>query len=147
MGFKNDGPLVQEYVYDFAVDGGLISTISLDAKDNKAVIPSGAIVKAVTAKVLTTLTSGGSATLAWGNGDDVDGYSGATAAVAGFAANTLFNGWDNAAALIWDDTNDHQIPLNITDADSGSFDFQIVAAALTAGKMIFLVEYYMPSLP
>ena len=147
MSFKNDGVQVQEYVYDFAEDGGAQGEIVLSDKASKDPIPTGAIIKAVHAKVLTALTSGGAATLAWGNGDDADGYSGAAQAVAGFTANALFNGVDNAAALLWDDTNDHPIPVNVADAADGKFGFTIGAADLTAGKMIFLVEYYMPSLP
>lgn len=144
--FSNDGKHIEQYVYDFSVDGGAAGAINLHAKERKSVIPVGAIIKAVTAKVLTTLTSGGSATLAWGNGDDADGYSGTTAAVAGFAALTLFNGWDNAAALIWDDTNDHQIPLDVSTAADGQFIFTITTADLTAGKMVFMVEYLLPSI-
>ena len=81
MPFKNDGVQVQEYVYDFADDGGVIGEIVLSDKAGLDPLPVGAIVKSVTAKVLTALTSGGSAVLSWGNGDDADGYSGAAAAV------------------------------------------------------------------
>ena len=144
MTFKNDGVQTQEYVYDFSVDGGAAGAIVLSSKANKSNIPIGAIITRVTAKVLTALTSGGSATLAWGNGDDADGFSGATAAVAGFGANTLFNGWDNAAALLWDDTNDHALDVNVSTADDGRFDFLITTADLTAGKMVFMVDYKMP---
>ena len=142
--FKNDGLHVQEYVYDFSVDGGATGEIVLSTKDNKAALPVGAIIKSVTAHVATQCTSGGSATLAWGNGDDADGYSGAGIAVASLTANALFNGWDNGAALLWDDTNDHQIPVYVADADAGKFSVTIATAALTAGKVVFMVEYLMP---
>jgi hypothetical protein len=144
--FKNDGVLVQEYVYDFAVDGGAQGEIFLSAKANAQPIPNGAIVKGVTMKVVTAFTSGGSATLAWGNDDDPDGYSGAAIAVASLTDNAVFNGWDNGAALIWDDSNDHAIYNPVINADDGDFSVTIGTADMTAGKAVFLVEYYSPSL-
>lgn len=146
MPFKNDGVNVAEYVYDFAVSGGAAGAINLHTLDNKAVIPAGAVIKGVCMKVVTAFTSGGSATLAWGNGDDADGYSGAAIAVASLTANSVFNGWDNGAALLWDDTNDHAIYLPVIDAADGQMIVTIGTAAMTAGKAVFLVEYYMPSI-
>ena len=138
---------VQEYVYDFSVDGGANGTaINLHAKDNKAVIPVGAVIKSVVAKVVTACTSGGSATVAWGNEDDEDGYSGSAIAVGSLTDNAIFNGWDNGAALLWDDTNDHKLYVNVADSADGEFKLTIGTAALTAGKILFLVEYYYPSL-
>lgn len=138
-------PMVAEYIYDFDEDGGATGAINLHAKDNYDVIPVGAIIKRVTAKVVTACTSGGSATVAWGNGDDADGYSGAAIAVASLTDNALFNGYDNGAALLWDDTNDHAIDVNVADAADGQFIVTIGTAALTAGKIVFLVEYYSPT--
>lgn len=136
---------VNEYVYDFAVDGGTVGAKNLHAKDNKAVLPVGAIIKAVTAKVVTQCTSTGSATVAWGNGNDADGFSGSAIAVASLTDNALFNGWDNAAALLWDDTNDHPIPVNVDAAAAGQFIMTIGTEALTAGKIVFIVEFLMPT--
>lgn len=134
----------QEYVYDFDVDGGTFGTpIVLSAKAGSPVIPVGAVVMGVMAKVLTTL-AGASATLSWGNTDDPDGYSGVTAAVGGFTADAVFNGDDNAAALLWDDTNDHKLYVNVADASAGAFEFLIDTASLTAGKMVFMVDFYLP---
>lgn len=145
MSFKNDGVQVAEYVYDFDVDGGGTGEIVLSSKANKSAIPVGAIIKRVVGKVVTAFTSGGAATLAWGNGDDADGYSGTAIAVASLVDNFLANGYDNGAALLWDDTNDHPIDVNVADANDGKFSVTIGTAAMTAGKMIFMVEYYMPS--
>lgn len=142
--FKNAGVHVQEYVYDFDVDGGAVGAIALSSKDNKSVLPVGAVVKRVTALVKTAFTSGGSATLAWGNTDDADGYSGAAIAVASLTAGALFNGYDNGAALLWDDTNDHPIDVYVADAADGAFSVTIGTAAMTAGKAVFMVEYYFP---
>lgn len=145
MAFLNDGLQVAEYIYDFAVDGGGTGEIVLSTKDNKSAIPVGAIIEGVLLKVVTAFTSGGAATLAWGNGDDADGYSGTAIAVASLTDNALFNGMDNGAALLWDDTNDHMIPVNVADANDGKVSVTIGAAAMTAGKAIILVKYYLPS--
>lgn len=142
--FKNAGVNVQEYVYDFAVDGGAEGEIFLSSKDGYQPLPVGAIVLGVIAKVETACTSGGSATVAWGNDDDPDGYSGTGIAVASLTANAVFNGHDNAAALLWDDTNDHAIYPYVADEDDGEFSVTIATAALTAGKIRFNVLYLMP---
>jgi len=142
---SNKGVMVQEYLYDFSVDGGVTGEIVLSDNNNKAAIPVGAIIKGVTAQVITAVTSAGSATLAWGNGDDADGYSGTAIAKASLTQNAVFNGWDNGAALLWDDTNDHPIYQYVADADDGKFSVTVGTADLTAGKVVFLVEYYFPA--
>jgi hypothetical protein len=134
----------QEYLYDFAKDGGAQGTINLSAKAGMPLLPVGAIVKRVIAKVLTAFTSGGSATLAWGNAADPDGYSGAAIAVASLTANAVFNGYDNGAALLWDDTNDHQIDMNVAVANDQNVSVTIGTADMTAGKMSIMVEFYLP---
>ena len=144
MAFKNDGVQVQEYVYDFDVDGGAQGEIFLSSKSGYAPIPNGAIIKSVVAKVITAFGSTGSATLEWGNNDDPNGYSGATVAVAALLDNVVFNGWDNAAALLWDDTNDHQLHVPVINEDDGEFSVTIATEDMNAGKALFLVEYYLP---
>ena len=134
----------QEYLYDFSKDGGAVGAIELSAKAGMKDVPVGAVIKRVSMRVLEAFTSGGSATLVWGNGDDADGYSGSAVAVASLTAGAVFNGYDNGAALIWDDTNDHPIDVNVADADDGSLSVTIGTAAMTAGKAAFMVEYYMP---
>ena len=136
----------QEYLYDFAKDGGAISTKVLSNKNGKAPLPVGAILKSVYAKVVTTCTSGGSATVSWGNGDGVTVYSGTAIAVASLTAGAIFNGWDNGASALWDDTNDHPIFVNIDDATTGNFSMAIAADTLTAGKIVFVCEYYLPAI-
>lgn len=145
MSFRNELG-IQEYVYDFAVDGGTNgSAINLHAKDGKAVIPIGSIIQRVTAKVVTAVTSDGSATVGWGNGDAADGYSGTTIAKATLVDNFIVNGWDLNASLLWDDTNDHQIYVNVSTAADGQFKVLIGTADLTAGKIHFMVEFLKPS--
>lgn len=144
--FKNDGVHVNEYVYDFAEDGGATGAFDLSGKAGYAPVPVGAIIKAVRAKVVENVTSDGSATVEWGNGDDADGYSGSAIAVGSLSDNTVRNGWDNDAALLWDGTNYHNLEVNVADADDGKMEMTVNTAALTAGKIIFLVEYYLPTL-
>lgn len=142
--FKNAGVQVQEYVYDFAVDGGAQGTIVLSDKDNVDPLPIGAVLKGVTALVLTSVTSLGSATMEWGTSDDTDGYSGAAIAKATLVANYVQNGWTGAGALVWDDTNDVQLYPAVTSAATGSFVVKINTADLTAGKIVFVCEYLYP---
>jgi len=142
MPFKNDGKHVQKYVYDFAVDGGAQGVITLSGKAGYDPLPAGAIVTAVAGHVLTACLSGGSATVIWGSGDDADGYSGPTIAVGSLTANAVFNGWDNAAVELWDDTNDHPIYKYIDEiTTSGKVTLTIATADLTAGKIVLFVEY------
>jgi len=128
-----------EYLYDFAADGGAIGSIALSSKNGRSLLPVGAIVSRVFAKVLTACTSGGLATVEWGPTADTDGYSGTPVAVAALTANALFNG-GKTAALLFD--TDHAIIYNGSAAD---FIFKINTAALTAGKIAFMVEYYLPA--
>jgi len=144
MPFKNELNY-QEYVYDFDVDGGTKdAAIILSDKAGYAPLPVGAIVKSVVAYVEDAVL-GTSSTLIWGNDGDPDGYSGATVAEGDLTANSLHNGWDNAAALLWDDTNDHQLQYYVDTAANGSFEVLIETADLSAGKVIFMVEYYLPA--
>ena len=147
MSFSNDGIQVQEYVYDFAVDGGVSGTaINLSDKAGYAPLPNGAVVKGVTALVLTSV-SGTSSTVSWGDETDTDGYSGTTIAEATLVAGYVENGYANGTggALIWDDTEDSpKYPYANTDAKRG-FTVLISTANLTAGKIRFMVEYLLPT--
>lgn len=144
MPFKNELNY-QEYVYDFSVDGGVKdAAIVLSDKAGYAPLPVGAIVKSVVAYVEAAVV-GTSSTLIWGNDGDPDGYSGATVAEGALLINTVHNGWDNAAALLWDDTNDHQLQYYVDTAANGSFEVLIETANLSAGKVVFMVEYYLPA--
>lgn len=144
MSFRNELH-VQEYIYDFDVDGGAQGAIDLSAKANKVPLPDGAVVKAVYAKVLTAVTSGGAPTVAWGNTSDPDGYSGAGHLKGALLIDVVFNGWDNGAVLIWDDTNDHPIYFAANSAALRDMLLTIATADLTAGKIAILVEYVLPT--
>ncbi len=138
---------LQQYEYDFAVDAGAAGAFNLHAKNNKAVIPVGAIITNVTAKVVTAVTADGSATLTWGNGDDGDGYCthGSPIAVATFADNYVTNAASLDSALLFDGTNDHMIPYAVTTAAQGQLILTVAAANITAGKILFFVEYIYPT--
>lgn len=147
-GIKNTGVKVAEFLYDFAVDGGAVSTIALSSKANKASLPVGAIVTKVLAQVVTACTSGGSAVVEWGNTADTDGYSGVAVAVASLTAGAVFNGSEDAtspAALIFDNTLDEEKPYYVGSANAADFKIKITTAALTAGKIAFHVMYVLHS--
>ena len=59
--------------------------------------------------------------------------------------NYVSNGWDSGAVLLWDDTNDHAIYQNVSTAADGQFIVSIADVALTAGKILFMVEYLLPT--
>ncbi len=135
----------QEYIYDFAEDGGVVGVIALSAKANHNPLPAGAIVTKVGLKVLDAVV-GSSSTVAVGNTTDPDGFMEAIAEATLVADYVTATGVQ-AGVLLWDDTNDHDIPflVSIGDADDADFQITIGTNALTAGKILFWVEYYMPS--
>jgi hypothetical protein len=131
--FKNK-PCIQEYVYDFAVDGGSVGQIRLDTKAGAKPIPSNAIIKAVYYNVETAMTSGGSATVSIGDVGASARYLALTAFDnAAYTANA-----PKAAAI--------GVPVKVTAANIGQFSVSVAVAALTAGKISFMVEYYIPAL-
>lgn len=142
MGFKNDGMQVQEYMYDFAVDGGATGAISLSSKAGAASLPDNAIVSEVVMRVIDAVV-GSTSTLSWGNTADPDGYSGTAVAEATLVADYVANGFDGGAALIWDDTNDHKIHYLANATNKRDFSVTIAGNALTAGKVVYSVAYYL----
>lgn len=143
MPFRNHGLQVAEYVHDFSVDGGATATIDLSAKTNYEVLPVGVLVSHVVARVVTAYTSGGSATLSFGPGADVDGYI-LPVAVAALTANSAHA---TLGALLWDDTGDQQLWYTTTStANTRSVVCAIGTATMTAGKSIVLVPFLYPSI-
>jgi hypothetical protein len=137
---------VAEYIYDFSVDGGATGEINLHEKAGKAVVPVGAVIKGVAYKVVDAITSAGAATVAFGNGDDKDGYSGAAIGKATLVANYVGNGGENDAALLYDTTDYYPKYVCVVNAADGQFILTVGTAALTAGKIVFMVEYFMPTI-
>lgn len=123
MGVKNKLNY-QEYVYDFAVSGGAVSTISLSG--NK--LPLGAVVMSVQAVVETAFTSGGSATLSIGDSASATKYS-AAVAVASLVDKFLIT--------------TAGVPNQIGAANETQVVVDIAVAAMTAGKLRVGFNYYM----
>lgn len=126
-GWKNEVSY-KKFVYDFAVDGGAVGAISLSSKTGSAfTLPLNALVKSVLAKVVTTCTSGGAATVAIGNTATPDAYMAATA-VASLVANYV--------------GTEQGTPNSVGAANEQDLTLTIATAALTAGKIEVHVEYY-----
>lgn len=142
--FKNDGMHVQEYIYDFDVDGGATGALDLSAKDGSSPLPQGAIVHRVSLSVLTAIV-GSTSTVAVGNTTDPDGFMVAIAE-ATLVDEFISSTGVQAGALLWDDTNDHNIPFLVNSDDDADFSITIGGNNLTAGKLLLYVEYYLPSL-
>ncbi len=136
---------VQEYVWDYTVSGGSsAAAIELSAISGKDDLPTGAIVEKVSWKVVTALSSSTNASVTVGNGDDSDGYM-VAAAYATLGSNVVSNTYQSGGALLWDDTNDAPKALYIDDATTGNLKIAF-NTDVTAGKILFFVEYFMPSL-
>jgi len=110
------------FAYDFAVDGGAESTIGMGV-----IIPANSVITYGFAKVVTQLTSGGSATIAvgWTGGT---GVLLAATAVASWTAGTILEGVDLIVAML-EATADRELAVTI------------VTAALTAGRFVGYCEY------
>jgi len=114
--------------YDFASDGGAISTIT---PLNSPTLPAGAIVLGGVIDITTTLTSGGAATIAlgFGSGAQVAALKAATA-VASYAAGTT---------LVMIPIFTSATYLKLTAA--ARMTLTVAAATLTAGRMDINVAY------
>jgi hypothetical protein len=117
--------------YDFAVDGGAISTIPF--RSNDGAIPAGAVIERGYIDVTTLPTSGGAATI---RGDsEAAGDLFAATAIATFVANTRRNvlpapGSGSATAGTHVKTTAARVPA-----------ITIAAFALTAGKFTLTLFY------
>lgn len=133
MGYPRNEEFFVKYDYDFAEQGGAVSTISLAADVNG--LEENVIVKEVMVMVKTGLASGGTPTVTLGNTGDADGYMADIWALAQ-TDNAIINSGSVAGALIWDDTNDHAIHYRIdSTANNQDLVLDIGTAALTAGKL------------
>ena len=125
---KTDGAADKylEAVYDFAVDGGAQATIPLnDTAGAPIVIPEKAIVINSHIEIETAVTSGGSATVAFGLVGNTDAFKSAT----GKASLTL--------DAVFAGNND--LPLKMAAATPVAVT--IAVAALTAGKIRIFIKY------
>ncbi len=114
---------VARVTYDFATDAGAVGALDLMTADGDIVVVGAyAVVK-------TTCTSGGSATVIWGITGDTNRFMDATA---GAVANLTENAVIAPAAA--------DLPA-IKVASGDNVLMTIGTAALTAGKIDFVVEY------
>lgn len=119
-------------VYDFAVNGGLVSTINLvDDQGNPAILPKGALVTNVVARVITAATSGGSATVSLGLLTAIDLM--AATAVASLTLGANVAGVPVGTAATWVGP--------VTATGGTQVTAGIAVAALTAGKIKYFIEY------
>lgn len=127
-------------VYDFTVNGGAISTIPLlDDEGNPALLPPGSIVTNVTANVIIQPTSAGAATVGLGSNiaastTDLMAQTAKASLTVGFLAGTPVG-----TAATWKGpvpASDFGLQVHAT----------IVAAALTAGKIYYNIEYVINNL-
>jgi hypothetical protein len=130
--FRNENKL-ERVVYDFSVDGGATGALDLFTAGSDVVI------KSFHAYVKTACTSGGSATVAVG----VTGATSAfitttTGAVASLTANAVIGAF---VVLTEGTPNTAAFPLPRRLASGDKILMTIGTAALTAGKIEFVIEY------
>jgi len=111
--------------YDFAVDGGAVSTI---VPANSAIIPDNAVIVRCYSVTTTAMASSGSATLAL-----------TTGGVTLKAATAFDNG-----AFDDEDVTEHTVVDKTT--SSTGIQFVIATAALTNGAVEVFVEYYISNI-
>ena len=123
------GLQVAKATYDFSVDGGAISTIQLFSSQ---VIPAGAIILGGIIDPITTLTSGGAATVAVGVGSGAQ-----TAALKAAAAfGTYIGGTPLAMIPVWS-AGFFKV------AADGKISITIAAATVTGGKFAVHIVFVM----
>ena len=151
--WRNDNIKIAEYVYDFSVDGGTQKVYTLSAKANKCSLPLGCLVKSVTAKVVTQVLGAG-LTMKYGNTTLDTGYSGPVIAVATLVDNYVANGAEivaTPAGHLWTLVNNvvphvtPKAPYPVLVAADADFIVTIGGGNATAGKVVFAVEFYMPT--
>jgi len=125
---KTDGAADKylEALYDFTVDGGGQGSLPLNAASGgPLLIPDKAIVINSHIEIETAVTSGGSATVAFGIQGNTDAFKAATGK-ASLTLDAVFAGNNDLPLKMSGDT-----PVNIT----------IATADLTAGKIRIFIKY------
>lgn len=131
------------FEYDFAVDGGAIGAINTGVY-----MPPNSLITRVLINVKTNFTSGGSATLAIKAGAltivPATGYAslpGTTNPGLGLLQPSYTLTADLITGAVTGPINDEAVFISATPAQS-QLTLVIAGATLTAGKAIFIVEYY-----
>lgn len=124
-----------KYVYDFAVSGGAVSTISLVPQLSWIALDEGVIIKDLTLRVITAFTSGGTPTVTFGNSSDVDGFFVDAWAAGLQTANSILKPGVLDGALMWNSTVDAITGYRVgSAANTKDVVMAVGTAALTAGK-------------
>lgn len=118
------GNRAESALYDFSIDAGAIGDVEFARN-----LPAGAIVTKIVSDEITALTSGGAAT--------VQLKAGSTNLTDALAFDTGFAGVQNQALA--------SSATAIKIAAESELKISIAAAALTAGKVRFYVEYLLPN--
>lgn len=126
--FRNQ-KVIERVVYDFSVDGGATGALDLFTAGSDIVITNAY------AYVKTACTSGGSATVIWGVTGTTNAFATTTTgAVANLTANAVLG------AVVTEGTpNTFAVPRRL--ASGSKVLMTIGTAALTAGKIEFVIEY------
>lgn len=127
MAHEKNLVLVQEYEYDFDVDGGATGVKNLSAKANKSVLPEGAV-RISSHVVVQTPFAGASASAKFGTTANDADYA-ANAAVASYSANAIFS---DTTPIVVGSTSDDCL-------------LTIAGGALTAGKAKVLITFVVPN--
>lgn len=147
MTIRKNEYLKKEYLLDPSVDttatgSGIFTLRATDPNGNA--LPEGFIVSKAAALVEEAITvTGGSIT--FGTATDPDGFL-VDFRAAYAAANSVVRSGEVAGALLWDDTNDHEIDYRVSSvANNQSVVCELGTNGLTTGKIRFILEGYYPS--
>lgn len=146
MGLPKGMRVNKEFQWDFAKDGGAVSSIVLKSVDNSGdLLPEGFLIENFIVVTETALTSGGTPTVTFGNSGSTSGYM-VDIWAAMQAANSVRTRGQLDGALIWDTTNDAAISYRIdSTANNQNIVMTVGTAALTAGKIKVVVHGYIPT--
>ncbi len=134
MSFEKNVKQMISFEYDFAVDGGTIGAKALRPVGPNRLRP-GLVITAASLKMITAMTSGGSATAVVGTPTDDDGLF---TTIFAMAAGAVAKG---AGAQI----GTYTVPGTINgDKVTNSPVLTVGTAALTAGKFVLDIECYLP---
>lgn len=134
MSFEKNVKQTISFEYDFAIDGGAVGAIVLRPEAVNVMRP-GLLIESVEIKMLTAMTSGGSATAVIGENTDPDGFF---TTVFALAAGAVKKG-DGVLA-----TGNYIVPGTPNGAKITTWPIMTVGtAALTAGKFKMDIHCYL----
>lgn len=141
MGYQKDIVQTMKFEYDFAVDGGAVSTIAMRNLNGETPF-AGMQITGMRLVAETLLTGTATPTVVIGNTTDADGYFADVFALLTTSAKGSIVQGEVAGALIWDDTNDHSILYAPLVADDFTVNVTIGTQALTAGKFSLYIDFF-----